>query len=62
MQNLDADFNNCLMLAVAQRIAAMAQTDALTAEQDYQQHVRDMSEDERHDFDEAIVHFAILFS
>lgn len=58
-QNIDNCFNEQIMRAVARRIARLAQVDPAAAENDYQQHTRDMSADEVADFDAAIVSFAM---
>lgn len=48
-----------VMYAVAKRIAKTAQTDPQAAADDFEQHAREMSIDERADFEQAIVNAAI---
>lgn len=59
MTNFTEQLFEHIMYAVAHRIATLAQTNAQAAANDYEQHAREMSIDERADFDNAIVQYAI---
>jgi len=59
MTNFTDQLFEHIMYAVARRIATLAQTNPQAAANDFEQHAREMSVDERRDFEQAIVQYAI---